>query len=58
LFWQLREAGLLPVTTPGGRSVTLLDDGDLEYTLAVAARLRDAGVTTETQMVPPNWASS
>lgn len=52
LFWQLREAGLLPATTPAvAASVTLLDDGDLDYTLAVAARLREAGIPTETQMV-------
>lgn len=53
LFWQLREAGILPQGAPPVQvSVTLLDDNDLDYTLAVAARLRSAGVSTETQMVP------
>lgn len=52
LFWQLREAGLLPTAAPVDVSVLLLDEADLEYCLGVAARLRRAGISTETQMEP------
>jgi histidyl-tRNA synthetase len=52
LFWQLREAGLLPDTVPVVEvSVTLLDQADLAYCLSLAADLRSAGIATETQMV-------
>ena len=33
-------------------SVALMSDDDLEYSLGVAARLRAAGIDTETQMTP------
>jgi histidyl-tRNA synthetase len=53
LFGQLREAGLLPAAAaPVQVAVTLMDEADLEYCLAVANRLRAAGITTETQMEP------
>lgn len=53
LFWQLREADLLPSGSPPVTvAVTLLDEADLEYSLGIAARLREAGIPTETQMVP------
>src|SRR5690606_29683050 len=53
LFWQLREAGLLPEGSPAVPvSVALMSDDDLEYSLGVAARLRAAGIDTETQMTP------
>jgi histidyl-tRNA synthetase len=53
LFGQLREGGLLPAAAaPVQVAVTLMDETDLEYCLAVASRLRAAGITTETQMEP------
>ena len=51
LFWQLREAGLLPQGSSAVPvSVALLSDADLEYSLGIADRLRRAGIATETQM--------
>ncbi|MGH8911060.1 MAG: histidine--tRNA ligase [Acidimicrobiia bacterium] len=51
LFWQLREAGLLPT---GAASVdvmvALLDEEGLDYALAVARRLRSADIATQTAM--------
>ena len=53
LFGQLRDAGLLPLTaSPVPVVVTLMDEADLDYCLAVAGRLRAARIPTETQMVP------
>jgi len=53
LFWQLREADLLPSGSPPVTvAVTLLDESDLSYSLGIAASLREAGISTETQMVP------
>ncbi|HJR92853.1 MAG TPA: histidine--tRNA ligase [Acidimicrobiia bacterium] len=53
LFWQLREAGLLPThEAPVEVAIALIDDDGLEYALAVAGRLRAAGFSTETRMVP------
>jgi histidyl-tRNA synthetase len=51
LFWQLREAGILPGTEPAVTvMVTLIDDSDLPYTLKAASLLRAAGIATETSM--------
>lgn len=53
LFWQLREAGLLgeaPEAAPV--SIALLDDEGLEHALAIAARLRAAGIDVESEMTP------
>lgn len=53
LFWQLREAGLLrAAAAPVSVAVTLMDADGLGYALSVAARLRAAGIPTETSMVP------
>ncbi|CAN5852293.1 histidine--tRNA ligase [soil metagenome] len=53
LFWQLREAALLPGhTAPIEVSVLLLDDGGLPYALDVAQRLRDAGISTAISLEP------
>lgn len=53
LFWQLREAGLLPTAaSPVEVTITLMDDADLEYALTIAAHLREAGISVESQMVP------
>jgi histidyl-tRNA synthetase len=52
LFWQLREAGLLPGgVAPVEVVVTLIDDG-LDYALGVARRLRGAGMSVETALEP------
>lgn len=53
LFWQLREAGILPGSDPAVTVMaTLMDEADLPYVLAAASRLRAAGITTETTMEP------
>ncbi len=53
LFWQLREAGLLPNQAPPLEvSVLLLDDDGLAYSLEVARRLRHAGLSTATTLQP------
>lgn len=53
LFWQLREAGLLPESAAGTDVVvTLMDDADLAHGLAIASLLRGAGIATETNMTP------
>ncbi|MFP3913534.1 MAG: histidine--tRNA ligase [Actinomycetota bacterium] len=53
LFWQLREAGLLPATaTAVDVSILLMDEADLPYCLGMAERLRKAGVSVETRMEP------
>jgi histidyl-tRNA synthetase len=48
LFWQLREANIIPI---GGTTVTalvtLMDEDGLAYALMIARRLREAGVNTE-----------
>lgn len=51
LFWQLREAGLLPEGSAVEVAVTLIDD-EVGYALDVARRLRAAGVSTETRLEP------
>ncbi|MGA7271610.1 MAG: histidine--tRNA ligase [Acidimicrobiia bacterium] len=51
LYWQLREAGILPPSRPAiAVMVTLMDDADLPYALGAASRLRAAGIATETTM--------
>lgn len=53
LFWQLREAGLLPGRASSvTASVLLLDEAGLDYALDVSRRLRAAGVATETSVTP------
>lgn len=53
LFWQLREAGLLPATTGSvSVAITLLDEAGLAYNLGIAQRLRAVGVETETALTP------
>ena len=53
LFWQLREAGLLPGSRPPiDVTVSLIDEAGLEYALGIAGRLRAAGLSTESHMVP------
>jgi histidyl-tRNA synthetase len=57
LFWQLREAGLVPES---GSSVdvlvALLDDAGLADALALSQRLRAAGLNVETQLEPRKLA--
>lgn len=51
LFWQLREAGALPMARGGvDVLVALLDDEGFADALAVSQRLRAAGWKVETQM--------
>ncbi|WP_430761243.1 histidine--tRNA ligase [Solilutibacter silvestris] len=51
LFWQLREAGLLPTPENGvDVLVALLDDDGFADALALSQRLRVAGWKVETQM--------
>ena len=53
LFWQLREANILPTTAPTvDVTVTLMDDEGLAYSLGLAAILRTAGIPVETSMEP------
>ena len=53
LFWQLREAGLLPETRSSvDVLVALLDDADLRDALALSQSLRAHGVRVETQLEP------
>jgi histidyl-tRNA synthetase len=57
LFWQLREAGLLP----GGRSavqalVAQMDEAELARYLALATELRDSGINTEVVIEPGKLA--
>jgi len=53
LFWQLREANLLPMAEGGiDVLVALLDDAGFADALAVSQRLRAAGWKVETQLEP------
>ncbi len=57
LFWQLREANLLPMTEGGvDVLVALLDDAGFVDALALSQRLRAAGWKVETQMEPRKLA--
>lgn len=52
LFSSLLEAGRLPAARPAvDVMVALVDEAGLEYALQLAARLRGAGIATESQMV-------
>jgi len=53
LFWQLQNADLLPAAKSTVEVlVGLLDDAGLPEALRIAAELRDAGVNTESVLVP------
>jgi histidyl-tRNA synthetase len=53
LFWQLRQGGALgEIASPVKVLVTLIDEEGLPAALQVAARLRAAGVNTESTLVP------
>lgn len=53
LFWQLREADLLPQGVSAVPvTIALLDDSGLGYALSLAARLRREGIAVDTQMTP------
>ncbi len=53
LFFQLREAGLLPANISAiDAVVTLMDEDGLGYALEVASLLREAGIRVETRMEP------
>ena len=53
LFWQLREANLLPTAESGvDVLVALLDDAGFADALALSQRMRAAGWKVETQMEP------
>jgi histidyl-tRNA synthetase len=57
LFWQLREAGIVPVAASSvDVLVALLDDAQLAATLALSQRLRSAGLNVETQLEPRKLA--
>lgn len=53
LFWQLREAGLLPEPRSTVLAyVTLMDADGLAYALRTATALREAGIPTEAALEP------
>ena len=53
LFWQLREAGLLPAAQSSVEAlVTLMDADSLPYSLALARTLRQGGINTEVVLEP------
>lgn len=57
LFWQLREAGLIGTATSTVQAlVTQLDESELPRYLALAQRLRNAGIATEVQLEPRKLA--
>ncbi|HVI26912.1 MAG TPA: histidine--tRNA ligase [Xanthomonadaceae bacterium] len=57
LFWQLREAGIVPVAESSvDVLVALLDDAQLGAALALSQRLRAAGLNVETQLEPRKLA--
>jgi histidyl-tRNA synthetase len=57
LFYQLREAGIVPVADSSvDVLVALMDDSGLEYALALSQRLRAAGLNVETQLEPRKLA--
>ena len=53
LYWQLREAGLMPTATSSVQAlVTQMDETRLPVYLALAGELRAAGINTEVVMEP------
>ena len=57
LFFQLREAGIVPVAESSvDVLVALLDDSGLDHALALSQHLRGAGLNVETQLEPRKLA--
>jgi histidyl-tRNA synthetase len=57
LFWQLREAKLIGTATSTVQAlVTQMDEAELPRYLALAQRLRNAGIATEVQLEPRKLA--
>jgi histidyl-tRNA synthetase len=57
LFFQLREAGIVSIADSSvDVLVTLMEDAELDYTLALSQRLRAAGLNVETQLEPRKLA--
>jgi histidyl-tRNA synthetase len=57
LFFQLREAGIVPVADSSvDVLVTLMDDAGFDHALALSQRLRASGLNVETQLEPRKLA--
>lgn len=58
LFWQLREAGLIPNINTSSIDVfvALMDDAQLGHSFRIAKQLRTQGINTEVQMEPKKIA--